>query len=66
MLRPGSFKWATDGIPVDVEYLGVTFDAPSGTWQIFITHPSFDEVPESTVIPQAVVDIRTERIEING
>lgn len=62
MMRPNTCKWATDGIPSDVEYMGMTFDAPSGTWQIFITHDSFEEVLENTVIPQAIVRFRTEPI----
>ena len=62
LMIPGRWKWATDGIPSDTQYFGMTFDAPSGTWQIFITHDSFEEVPEGSIIPQAVVNFKTEPV----
>ena len=66
MMLPGTWKWATDGIPADVKYVGVTFDAPSGTWQVFISHDSFDEVPEHTIIPQAIVNFKSEPVSVES
>lgn len=47
-----------EGYPDGSQYVGVSFDAPSNTWQMFISHPSFEEVPENKTIPELLIQIK--------
>ena len=53
-LKTGSKTIAVSGIPAVAQFRGVSFDAPSGYWQMFIEHESFEEVPEYNVVPELV------------
>lgn len=38
-------------IPEDAQFRGISHDYNSNTWNIFISHESFEPVPENTPVP---------------
>jgi len=56
-LKSGIKKLSVIGFPADAEFRGVSFDAPSNSWQMFIEHESFEEVPEYDVVPELIPQV---------
>ena len=47
----GKFKFKDYPVPADAEYLSCHYDFATDSFFIKIRHPSFEEVPSSTLIP---------------
>jgi hypothetical protein len=57
-LKSGNKTLEVSGFPADAQFRGVSFDAVSNSWQMFIEHESFEHVPPYEVVPELVPRVR--------
>lgn len=60
LVTEGNFCKVLEGTPKDAQLVNVGYDNQTNVFFIFVTHDSFEPVPEASIVP--ILDIKFERI----